>query len=67
MASAQPTKERIEVDTDSKELFVPHLGMTLRTLLGAAAAQQGDSTDPEWHIVYKNVRIGNIRLKVFHK
>lgn len=67
MAGALPTRERIEVDAGSKELLVPHLGMTLRTLLGAAAAQQGDSTDPEWHIVYKNVRIGTLRLKVFHK
>lgn len=66
MASALPTRERIEVDADSKKLFVPHLGMTLRTLLGAAAAQQGDSTDPEWLIVYKNATIGRIRLKVFH-
>lgn len=66
MASALPTRERIEVDADSKELFVPHLGMTLRTLLGAAAARQGDSTDPRWHINYKGARIGEIRLKVFH-
>lgn len=66
MAGALPVRERIEVDADSKKLFVPHLGMTLRVLLGAASAHQGDSTNPEWTIVYKNVTIGNLRLKVFH-
>ena len=58
-------RERIEPDLESRRLSVPHLGITLRSLFGAAANAQGDSKNPHWTLRYKGVDIGQIRLKIF--
>jgi len=53
----------ITIDTDNGVLNITDIGVTLRTLLGYAAT--GYKTRPKrtWRIMYKDVVIGNVRLK----
>ena len=53
----------ITINAEEATLVVPHLGMTTRTLMAAAA--EGYKTNPKriWKVSYKNTIIGNVRLK----
>lgn len=55
----------IEIDAENGTLKVPDIGVTLRTLMSAAA--QGYKTRPKrvWKITYtdKNIVIGSVRIK----
>lgn len=57
----------IIVDTELKQLVVPHLGITLRSLMGAAAnANEGqEKFQCNWGIVYRDQNVGKIRIKNF--
>jgi len=66
MTGRSDKHERIGVDADRQVLSVPHLGFTLRSLLGAAASA-GPVTEEnsQWTLRYRSVDIGAIRLKVY--
>lgn len=53
--------EAIVADTQDQTLRVPHLGVTLRSILGAAVAAKSKSR--RWSIVYKGAHIGTIKTK----
>ena len=57
--------EPIGTDTEEKILLIPHLGVTLRTLLGAAAA----TSQPygQWRIQHRGAIIGTLLLKPFEE
>lgn len=57
----------VQHNAEDGTLAVPDLGITLRTLLAAAA--KGYSTRPRrnWRVLYKGAIIGTIRIKVPRK
>jgi hypothetical protein len=54
-------KPLVLVDAETAVLYVPHIGITLRTLLATAALTGIDKRN--WKISYKGVIIGSIRIK----
>ena len=54
----------IAVDDKTHSLNIPHLGFTLRTIMGAAhtAASEMQTYRRRWNLVYKDVKIGSIQL-----
>lgn len=63
MAEEQP-RERILADAEARTIAVPHLGITLRVLLGAASAATQNCAGT-WSIVYQKRTIGTLELKHF--
>lgn len=62
----QPTKAPVVADYDKGELEVPHLGVTLRTLLAAAAdAAKNRPTKRTWILRYKTAEIGRVKIQGF--
>lgn len=59
-----PNHPKILVDTEARTLTIPHLGTTLRRLIGAAAASL-ESQEGLWNIIYKQTQIGTVTLKHF--
>lgn len=62
------TDNEIHVDTSAGTITVPHLGLTLRSIFGAATlAAHGfpalRGRRPRFRIIYSDVVIGEIRLK----
>jgi hypothetical protein len=53
--------EPIVADIRDQTLTVPHLGVTLRTILGATVA--AGSKVRRWSIVYKGAYIGTIKIQ----
>ena len=45
-------------------LDIPHLGITLRSIMGAAdaAAREMPTYQRRWKLIYKNAAIGSIQL-----
>ena len=58
------TKAPIIPDYENGELEVPHLGITLRTLLAAAAEAAKYAPKRTWNLRYKDAEIGRIRIKL---
>ena len=58
-------KEPIKSDITKGQLFVDHLGYTLRVLLSAAAEASPERR--KWDIVYKHVTIGSVRISNLKK
>ena len=56
----------VTIDTENGTLKIPDIGVTLRTLLAAAAT--GAKTRPKrvWKVIYGdgNVMIGSVRIKL---
>lgn len=54
----------ITADTKTHSLSIPHLGFTLRTIMGAGhtAASEMKTYRRKWNLVYKDVKIGTIQL-----
>lgn len=54
----------ITANTEKFELDIPHLGLTLRSIMGAAAASAAEMTTyrRRWKLVYKGATIGSIQL-----
>lgn len=52
------------VDTENFNVIIPHLGVSLRTIMGAAAnaAHGMEVFQRQWGIVYEGVRIGAFQL-----
>lgn len=57
-------REKIIVDINEKLLIIPHLGMTLRTLIGAAASAV-EEPKGTWKIIFKGATVGSVKLKSF--
>lgn len=57
-------REAVKVDVEKRTVSIPHLGITLRVILGAAAAATS-SPEGTWKMVYQRVAIGTIELKKF--
>ena len=53
----------VTVDTEKCTLEIPDIGVTVRTLLAAAADGYEKNGRRKWDIVYKHVPIGSIRVK----
>jgi len=47
-------------------LYVPHTGITLRTLLAVAAENYVHNQKRTWKVVWNNTVIGNVRIKDVH-
>lgn len=60
----EPLRERVLADAEARTIAVPHLGITLRVLLGAASAAAQDCAGT-WSIVYQKKTIGTLELKRF--
>lgn len=59
-------KAPVVADYEKGELEVPHLGVTLRTLLAAAAnAAKHRPTKRTWVLRYKTAEIGRIKIQAF--
>lgn len=59
-------REPILVDYDRGTLVVPHLGVTLRVLMGAALAEWPDpqpNERREFAVKYKGVRVATLSVK----
>lgn len=54
----------ITADTKTHYLSIPHLGFTLRTIMGAGhtAASEMKTYRRRWNLVYKDIKIGTIQL-----
>ena len=52
------------VDTENFNVIIPHLGVSLRTIMGAAAnaAYDMEVFQRQWGIIYEGVRIGAFQL-----
>lgn len=62
------TRDPILVDFDKRVMVVPHLGVTLRVMLGAALAQWPDPQPNdrcELTLVYKDTAIGTLRVRQY--
>ena len=60
----ESTKAPVVPNYETAELEVPHLGITLRTLLAVAAeASKQRPLKRKWVIRYKTAEIGSIRIK----
>ena len=57
-------REAVKVDVEKRTVSIPHLGITLRVILGAAAAATS-SPEGTWTMVYQRVAIGTVELKKF--
>lgn len=57
-------KAPIIPDYELCELEVPHLGVTLRTLLSAAAKAAKHTPKRTWTLRYKDADIGRIKIKL---
>lgn len=55
--------DKVTIDAENATLTVPHIGITLRTLLAVAA--DGYKTNPRrtWKVAYLGTVIGSIRIK----
>lgn len=59
-------KEPILVDQEARTLAVPHLGVTLRTMLGAALATWPDPLPlevREYTVRYKNAAVATLNVR----
>lgn len=57
---------QVLADYDNKTLTLPHLGITLRVMMAAAAnANEGREFKNRWNLVYKDQDVGMVRLKRF--
>lgn len=54
---------QIRVDAAARVLHIPHLGFTLRRLLGAAVEASKPGTRPTWKIKLNNTVVGEVRVK----
>lgn len=54
----------IIANTKDFSLDIPHLGLTLRSIMGAAAASAADMPEyrRRWKLTYKGASIGTIQL-----
>lgn len=52
----------IQIDMKSGSISVDDLGVTLRTLLGAAAGGYTDTGKRGWQIMYKGAYIGKVQV-----
>lgn len=62
----KPVKPETLVVVDAKEgtLTIPHLGYTVRRLMGAALEAQRESEfRRKWKILYNGVPVGTLQLK----
>lgn len=58
--------ETIFVDYHNKTLIIPHLGITMRSMMAAAAnGNEGQVFQRNWTLVYKDMDVGRIKLKKF--
>ncbi len=53
----------VSIDPENGTLNVPDIGVTLRTLMAAAAS--GYKTRPKrvWKVIYKGIVVGSVRIK----
>lgn len=51
---------------ESCELEIPDLGVTMRSILGAATQGYKETMQRRWWIVYKGVRVGSVQVKDTH-
>ena len=59
-------EQRIVANLEHRTLEVPHLGVSLRTLFGAAANANPDPSEitvRRWVLLYKDCDIGQIQLR----
>ncbi len=56
----------IDVDDTTHSIVIPDLGVTMRTMLAAAAAGMERTNRRSWNIRYKEVVIGRVRVKNFN-
>lgn len=56
-----PTTE-IGVDTTTNTLVVPHLGISLRCLFGAAVTGTAKTRKRVWKLSYKGANVGSIKV-----
>lgn len=57
-------REEVKVNVQERTIAVPHLGITLRVMLGAAAAAT-EAPEGSWTLLYRRKKIGTIELKEF--
>lgn len=65
MSNAQ-FEQRIVANLEQRTLEIPHLGMSLRTIFGAAAnanPNPSEITARRWVLLYKDCDIGQIQLR----
>jgi len=63
-SSCNESRPKIEADYENGIIEVPHLGITLRVLLGAASnVCEGRKTRRNWTLWYNEAKIGTVRIK----
>jgi len=55
----------IDVDDSTHSIVIPDLGVTMRTMLAAAASGMERTNRRSWNVRYKEVVIGRVRVKNF--
>jgi hypothetical protein len=53
----------VTYSTEKLEIYIPDIGVTMRTMLAVAAKGYAECRVRRWHIVYKDVRIGMVSIK----
>ena len=62
--SAEPEQRQdVTIDAENAALHIPHIGITYRVLLAAAADGYKQNPRRTWKIVYGTVVIGSVRIK----
>jgi len=56
----------VTVNTLEGALYVPHIGISLRTLLAVASDNYKFTRRRTWKVIYANTVIGNVRIKDTH-
>lgn len=56
---------RIELKpcADTKTVEIPHLGVSLRTIMGACVKASAPGTRPTWKVAFEGTVVASVRLK----
>lgn len=55
--------DKVTCDSEAATLHVPHIGITLRTLLAVAADGYKANPRRTWKVAYQGTVIGSVRIK----
>ena len=57
------TRTALETCADTKVVKIPHLGVSLRTIMGACVKASAPGTRPTWKVLFNDTVVAQVRLK----